>query len=119
MFGKTPLSGQLSSDKELASEGPEARQGARPEVEGELVHGSVSLEAVVNSRGLETRSSKGVCKSPYSPTRKSDSLSSYVKNLERRVEMLEEVLRRVRKLKAPLKRPSPTISTSRAQTRTF
>ena len=27
-----PLSGQLPSDKELASEGPEARQGARPEV---------------------------------------------------------------------------------------
>ena len=26
------LSGQLPSDKELASEGPEARQGARPEV---------------------------------------------------------------------------------------
>ena len=29
-----PLSGQLPSDKELASEGPEARQGARPEVDG-------------------------------------------------------------------------------------
>ena len=27
-----PLSGQLPSDKELASEGPEAHQGARPEV---------------------------------------------------------------------------------------
>ena len=32
MLRKTPLSGQLPPDKELASEGPEARRGARPEV---------------------------------------------------------------------------------------
>ena len=33
MLRKTPLAGQLPPDKELASEGPEARRGAKPEVQ--------------------------------------------------------------------------------------
>ena len=50
----------------------------------------------MNSRRLETRSSKRVWKSPYSPTHKSDSPSSYLENMERSVEMAEEILQRVR-----------------------